>query len=160
MTLYSRSVQRLLDSWPGKRRFGIYRFLPIFFVLGAALEFSMINWTVGETNFCEFRTSIKCKDMKLTKFFAYCRSHVQAQAGEKLRGGSTATAAASTTGIDLIMPAGVSWGQYMKFLGSAMLAMMAGSQAVHMYFKPLDDLPVYIEKERQQLQKEHGTVNS
>ncbi|EDW06327.1 protein BRAWNIN [Drosophila mojavensis] len=58
------------------------------------------------------------------------------------------------------MPAGVSWGQYMKFLGSAMLAMMAGSQAVHMYFKPLDDLPVYIEKEKQQLQKEHGTVNS
>ncbi|EDW06326.1 small integral membrane protein 4 [Drosophila mojavensis] len=51
MTLYSRSVQRLLDSWPGKQRFGIYRFLPIFFVLGAALEYSMINWTVGETNF-------------------------------------------------------------------------------------------------------------
>lgn len=25
----------------------------MFFVLGAALEFSMINWTVGETNFCE-----------------------------------------------------------------------------------------------------------
>ncbi|XP_023161249.1 uncharacterized protein C12orf73 homolog [Drosophila hydei] len=57
------------------------------------------------------------------------------------------------------MPAGVSWGQYMKFLGSAMLAMMAGSQAVHLYFKPLDDLPVYIEKERQQ-QKEQDTVNS
>ncbi|XP_023161248.1 small integral membrane protein 4 [Drosophila hydei] len=51
MSLYSRSVRRLLDNWPGKRRFGIYRFLPIFFVLGAALEFSMINWTVGETNF-------------------------------------------------------------------------------------------------------------
>jgi len=27
------------------------RFLPFFFALGAALEFSMINWTVGETNF-------------------------------------------------------------------------------------------------------------
>ena len=27
------------------------RFLPFFFGLGAALEFSMINWTVGETNF-------------------------------------------------------------------------------------------------------------
>ncbi|XP_022210463.2 small integral membrane protein 4 [Drosophila obscura] len=51
MNLYSGSVRRLLDSWPGKRRFGIYRFLPLFFVLGAALEFSMINWTVGETNF-------------------------------------------------------------------------------------------------------------
>ncbi|XP_064538863.1 small integral membrane protein 4 [Drosophila montana] len=51
MSLYSSSVRRLLDSWPGKRRFGIYRFLPLFFVLGAALEFSMIKWTVGETNF-------------------------------------------------------------------------------------------------------------
>ncbi|KAH8387948.1 hypothetical protein KR093_010445, partial [Drosophila rubida] len=50
------------------------------------------------------------------------------------------------------MPAGVSWGQYMKFLGSAMLAMMAGSQAVHLYFKPLDDLPEYIEHEQQQHQ--------
>ncbi|KAH8266324.1 ubiquinol-cytochrome c reductase complex assembly factor 6 [Drosophila bipectinata] len=47
------------------------------------------------------------------------------------------------------MPAGVSWGQYMKFLGSAMLAMMAGSQAVHLYYRPLEDLPVYIERERQ-----------
>ncbi|XP_030378425.1 small integral membrane protein 4 [Scaptodrosophila lebanonensis] len=51
MSLYSRSLRRLLDSWPGKQRFGVYRFLPLFFVLGAALEFSMINWTVGETNF-------------------------------------------------------------------------------------------------------------
>ncbi|KAH8356225.1 hypothetical protein KR200_011527 [Drosophila serrata] len=46
------------------------------------------------------------------------------------------------------MPAGVSWGQYMKFLGSAMLAMMAGSQAVHMYYRPLEDLPAYIEREK------------
>jgi len=44
-------ITRILDTVPGKRIFGIYRFLPIFFVLGAALEFSMINWTVGETNF-------------------------------------------------------------------------------------------------------------
>jgi hypothetical protein len=54
------------EAVPGKRFFGIYRFvlgsfarliiifhrfLPFFFGLGAALEFSMINWTVGETNF-------------------------------------------------------------------------------------------------------------
>ncbi|CRK87938.1 CLUMA_CG001724, isoform A [Clunio marinus] len=43
-------IQKVVDKWPGKR-FGPYRFLPIFFVLGAALEFSMINWTVGKTNF-------------------------------------------------------------------------------------------------------------
>ncbi|KAL9885510.1 small integral membrane protein 4 isoform X1 [Glossina fuscipes] len=42
---------RSRDYWPGKKRFGLYRFLPLFFCLGAALEFSMINWTVGETNF-------------------------------------------------------------------------------------------------------------
>ncbi|XP_046401678.1 small integral membrane protein 4 [Ischnura elegans] len=45
------TLQRLLDKWPGKKYFGIYRFLPLFFVLGAALEFSMINWHFGETNF-------------------------------------------------------------------------------------------------------------
>ena len=43
--------RRFLDKWPGKQTFGIYRFLPAWFLLGAALEFSMINWTVGETNF-------------------------------------------------------------------------------------------------------------
>ncbi|KAH8396284.1 hypothetical protein KR222_007358, partial [Zaprionus bogoriensis] len=51
MNLQSSFVRRLLNNWPGKRRFGVYRFLPLFFALGAALEFSMINWTVGETNF-------------------------------------------------------------------------------------------------------------
>ena len=50
------------------------------------------------------------------------------------------------------MPAGVSWGQYLKFMSCAMLAMMAGSQAVHMYYKPLQDLDVYIEKEMKQMQ--------
>ncbi|XP_037935771.1 small integral membrane protein 4-like [Teleopsis dalmanni] len=51
MPFYSTSIKRVLDNWPGKKRFGIYRFLPLFFFLGAGLEFSMINWTVGETNF-------------------------------------------------------------------------------------------------------------
>jgi len=44
-------VHRAIEAVPGKRIFGLYRFLPFFFALGAALEFSMINWTVGETNF-------------------------------------------------------------------------------------------------------------
>lgn len=51
MHWYSSSLRNILDKWPGKKSLGIYRFLPIFFALGAALEFSMINWTVGETNF-------------------------------------------------------------------------------------------------------------
>ncbi|KAG5876701.1 hypothetical protein JTB14_038022 [Gonioctena quinquepunctata] len=51
MKYYSPNLKYFLDKWPGKKYFGMYRFLPIFFVLGAALEFSMINWRVGETNF-------------------------------------------------------------------------------------------------------------
>lgn len=50
--MVSRNLKHFLNRWPGKETFGIYRFLPIFFTLGAALEFSMINWRVGETNFC------------------------------------------------------------------------------------------------------------
>lgn len=53
MTLYSTTLRNVLNRWPGKRYLGEYRFLPVFFVLGAALEFSMINWQVGETNFCK-----------------------------------------------------------------------------------------------------------
>jgi len=44
-------VGSLIESVPGKKTFGIYRFLPFFFLLGAGLEFTMINWTVGQTNF-------------------------------------------------------------------------------------------------------------
>ncbi|TMW44610.1 hypothetical protein DOY81_010313, partial [Sarcophaga bullata] len=51
MRVYSTTIKRILDTIPGKKRFGLYRFLPLFFCLGAALEYSMINWTVGETNF-------------------------------------------------------------------------------------------------------------
>ena len=50
--MHSNSVRNLLNKWPGANYFGIYRFLPLFFALGAALEFSMINWRVGQTNFC------------------------------------------------------------------------------------------------------------
>ncbi|XP_066140058.1 small integral membrane protein 4 [Euwallacea fornicatus] len=51
MKLYNPKIRRFLDRWPGKETLGVYRFLPLFFVLGAALEFSMINWNVGEVNF-------------------------------------------------------------------------------------------------------------
>lgn len=53
MRIYSKSFKKILDNWPGKKQLGLYRFLPAFFFMGAALEFSMINWTVGETNFCK-----------------------------------------------------------------------------------------------------------
>ncbi|XP_048525570.1 protein brawnin [Dendroctonus ponderosae] len=43
------------------------------------------------------------------------------------------------------MPAGVSWGKYLKFTTCAILSMLAGSQVVHIYYRPLDDLDKYIE---------------
>ncbi|CAH1115405.1 unnamed protein product [Psylliodes chrysocephalus] len=51
MKLYSPKLKTFLNKWPGKRYFGVYRFIPLFFMLGAALEFSMINWNVGDVNF-------------------------------------------------------------------------------------------------------------
>lgn len=44
-------LRRILKAYPGEKYFGEYRFLPVFFVSGAALEYVMINWVVGETNF-------------------------------------------------------------------------------------------------------------
>lgn len=54
MKLYSGLLAKTLNKWPGKKYFGIYRFLPVFFVLGAALEFSMIHWEAGNANFCTY----------------------------------------------------------------------------------------------------------
>jgi len=47
---HSNLLESILRKWPGKK-FGVYRFLPAFFFIGAALEFVMINWQVGNTNF-------------------------------------------------------------------------------------------------------------
>ncbi|XP_041977286.1 small integral membrane protein 4 [Aricia agestis] len=44
-------IHKVVEKWPGKKALGMYRFLPMFFVVGAALEFSMINWQVGQINF-------------------------------------------------------------------------------------------------------------
>ena len=41
-----------VQKFPGEKTFGNFRFLPIFFFVGAALEFAEIHWTVGKTNFC------------------------------------------------------------------------------------------------------------
>lgn len=46
------------------------------------------------------------------------------------------------------MPAGVSWSEYIKFFVSAMACMAAGSQVVHIYYKPLKDLPDFVKKEK------------
>lgn len=51
MRFYSKTLERILYNWPGKK-FGVYRYLPLFVLLGAALEFTMIKWDVnGQVNF-------------------------------------------------------------------------------------------------------------
>lgn len=45
-------LQRIVRRWPGRETFGFLSFLPIFFVIGAGLEFCMIKWTVNDINFC------------------------------------------------------------------------------------------------------------
>ncbi|XP_058448228.1 ubiquinol-cytochrome-c reductase complex assembly factor 6 [Malaya genurostris] len=45
------------------------------------------------------------------------------------------------------MPAGVSMKEYVKFMAAAFLAMFAGSQIVHTYYKPLKDLDYYVKRE-------------
>ncbi|XP_053625333.1 ubiquinol-cytochrome-c reductase complex assembly factor 6 [Plodia interpunctella] len=45
------------------------------------------------------------------------------------------------------MPAGVTWSQYLSFTAAAMLSMLTGSQVVHQYYKPLQDLHNYINDE-------------
>ncbi|MBN3287910.1 SMIM4 protein, partial [Polyodon spathula] len=49
--LFNRGVKQLLDLVPGRRRFGIYRFLPFFFVLGGTMEWIMINVRIGKETF-------------------------------------------------------------------------------------------------------------
>jgi hypothetical protein len=48
------------------------------------------------------------------------------------------------------MPAGVSWGSYLRFTAAALFTMFAGAQIVHVYYKPLGDLDKYVEKVEKQ----------
>lgn len=50
---FRAQVRRALQLVPGKQRFGIYRFLPFFFVLGGAMEWIMIKVRVGQETFCK-----------------------------------------------------------------------------------------------------------
>ncbi|XP_025074483.1 small integral membrane protein 4 [Pogonomyrmex barbatus] len=50
MSPYRAKFRKLYKKLPGKV-LGEYRLLPLFFVAGAALEYFMIHWHVGEVNF-------------------------------------------------------------------------------------------------------------
>ncbi|XP_029975487.1 ubiquinol-cytochrome c reductase complex assembly factor 5 [Salarias fasciatus] len=47
----SRTVRDVLSLFPGKRRLGSYRFLPIFFCIGGVMEWIMINVRIGKETF-------------------------------------------------------------------------------------------------------------
>ncbi|CAB0000039.1 unnamed protein product [Nesidiocoris tenuis] len=52
------------------------------------------------------------------------------------------------------MPAGVTWGQYLRVLAASMASMMAGAQVVHMVYRPLDDLDVLVQQELEKMKRE------
>lgn len=56
------------------------------------------------------------------------------------------------------MPAGVSWPQYLKFFVAAMVSMLLGSQVVHVYYRPLDDLDELVQQEVERLNKSKDKI--
>lgn len=44
------------------------------------------------------------------------------------------------------MPAGVPWSVYLRFTLAASLSMLAGAQTVHQFYRPLEDLDIWVEK--------------
>jgi Domain of unknown function (DUF4516) len=55
------------------------------------------------------------------------------------------------------MPAGVSWPTYLKFFAAAFVSMALGAQVVHQYYKPLNDLEMFVENE---LKKQDALVQN
>ncbi|KAM4650525.1 ubiquinol-cytochrome c reductase complex assembly factor 5 [Discoglossus pictus] len=45
------AISSLLSLVPGKQRFGVYRFLPFFVIIGGAMEWFMINVRIGQETF-------------------------------------------------------------------------------------------------------------
>jgi len=56
------------------------------------------------------------------------------------------------------MPAGVSWPQYIKFFVAAMVSMLLGAQAVHEYYRPLDDVSELVQQEVERLNKSKDKI--
>ena len=58
-------IQKVVDAVPGKKYFGVFRFLPVFFFIGAGLEFAMIHWKPNGHNFCKCTKLIRCHNLTL-----------------------------------------------------------------------------------------------
>jgi hypothetical protein len=52
------------------------------------------------------------------------------------------------------MPANTTWSRYLAFQAAGLVSMFLGSQCVHLYYRPLDDLPEYLQKERKRREAE------
>jgi len=52
------------------------------------------------------------------------------------------------------MPAGVPWGEYMRFFVTAFASMAAGAQIVHIYYKPLEDMEELVLVYKQRLRSQ------
>lgn len=49
------------------------------------------------------------------------------------------------------MPAGVSVFTYVRFLSAALLSMAAGSQTVHLYYRPLEDIEEIVKETQEKV---------
>ena len=58
------------------------------------------------------------------------------------------------------MPAGVSWGEYLRFMTAALGSMFLGSQAVHLLYKPLQDMDQVLDQLRAVKQKQLASESS
>jgi hypothetical protein len=56
------------------------------------------------------------------------------------------------------MPAGVSWPQYTKFFVASIVSMLLGAQAVHVYYRPLDDLNELVQQEVERLNESKDKI--
>lgn len=131
--VYSRKLQELLNKWPGKATFGIYRFLPLFFLVGAGLEWVMINARVApgrETFYDVYRRK------ESERRYAEANQKLESVSQESWHFDDILEFKGESENWATKMPAGVDFWPYFKFLTASLLSMFAGAQLVHSYYKP------------------------
>ncbi|BFZ10909.1 hypothetical protein BsWGS_13948 [Bradybaena similaris] len=58
------------------------------------------------------------------------------------------------------MPGGMSWPRYLGFVIGATVSMFAGSQCVHLWYRPLEDFESRVEAEKENLRKARAKVDN
>ena len=139
-------AEALSEAVPGKRLLGNYRFLPLFFLAGAAIEFAMIHWVAGtkKINFCEKNAFYLWRNGTKRRFSSCFRRRDQEEEGDRRRrlrgvpGEGLRTAENSV----LVMRGKILFGL------ASLASLFLGSQAVHAVFQPLSDFDEYVQRER------------